>query len=129
MPVQPQPQNPDIDLLDIGNIGAEYSADLGPPSWVSTPSEAVTHSRVFGVVSAISLHPQSVPNVSELSHSESIEEPLMGTREASKAALHMKMEEYSACAAGLDRLSDRIQVVTWSRLQEAVKQSPLCMQG
>ena len=106
-----------IDLLDIGNVRPDYSHSLGPPDWVS---------QTTGLLSFISSHPTETSSALEGMEASQTEQ-LLG--ESGKYCVEMfhadDMESAGYQIAGMQQ-QEPVRVVTWARLQEAVRVSPQC---
>lgn len=90
-----------VDLLDIKNVGAKYSSNLGPSSWVFKPSSAL----VF-----FTSYPMNPASYEEEEASEQVEKQMMCRGQES-------LNDFDAEVAGLQQRP--VRRVTWERLQAA----------
>ena len=110
---EPVSQAPD--LLDIANVGAEYSSTFSPPSWVSQPESQA------GVLAFLTSHPMETPSCLEEENADALEAQIA---HLGKSSLMIE-EDDLPMVAGLQQ-QHPISVVTWSRLQASTAASPLC---
>ena len=110
-PILSLPTTPDQSLLDISNIGGEYSNSLAPPTWVSGPAAVEPY-----FVAALRANPTDVER-EEVDETEALIAGL-----AVLAIKDMFMERYDNYIVAAQT---PIRVLTWERLQEAASSSPI----
>ena len=116
--------NDQISLLDIQNVGVDYSSSLRQPSWVSCPNP---------LVSFLSAHPFDQPLRSCHTGTDTDEQFLAGDGQTSLDALYVEdeaenREEEEFVAAAVSNRHEQIRAITWARLQHEVNQSTQCQE-
>ena len=107
----PEPKQT-VDLLDIGNVRAEYATSLSAPSWVSQP----------GVLAAFTAHPISNLEKSQAEDTDMVEALLVAAARSSLLEHHQEEAEVAAMQPSA------VRMITWHRLQQAVSSSHLCQE-
>ena len=95
----------------VNNVKPQYSEDLGPPSWVSGPSVAATLANI------------GVPINQEDPAHDDMEDIMVGLAYSNLATINTKDKATVALYS-----ADKIQVITWDRLETAARQCPVYKQ-
>ena len=141
---QPQP-HPDIDLLDIQNVGPDYSSTFGPPSWVAGPGagehggggrgpppdprgpvQGPPLQSAHTLLASMTAHPLEAATTQNLEDTWRVEEHLVAVARASLAQLDTECEQHCAECEVASVRQDTVRALTWPRLKEAVAASPVC---